>query len=226
MSSAELVPADIDDGVLGVELAVGVFEGFLYAPHGLDDVQRTQKVDIHHRSVAYEPHDGGVRAAAHVDIQPQPLYPADEVVHLFFVGIVLDYDYHILFSPCAGAPALPTKKPPLGTAVLTDCSEDMSLLPAHTRKRALKVKARKVKVVSAKRNVFHICLVINIRPRRRVCQRFFTVCRRLVIPAARARSSPRGRRSPARRYLWRRRWSFPWRACRRRPPPPCSCRRA
>ena len=96
--SAEEVSAHVHNRVFGVEFAVRVLERFLDALYALHDVERTYEVLVHDGSVADEPHNCGVVALAHMDVQPQSFYPFDEVVHLFFVGIVFDYDNHFCLS--------------------------------------------------------------------------------------------------------------------------------
>ena len=135
--SAEEVSAHVHDGVFGVELAVGVLEGLLYAFDVLDDVEGTDEVLVHDGGVADESHDGGVVALAHVDVEAQPLDPLDKVVHLLFIGVVFDDDDHdflLLFR---------SNKKTAGMAVRV-CS--LNTLSAHTETRALKVKALKVEV--------------------------------------------------------------------------------
>ena len=108
MPSAEEMSAYVYDGVIGVELAVGVLERLLDALHAFHDVEGTDEILVDDGRVADEPHDGGVVALAHVDVEPQPFDPLDKVVHLLFVGIVLNDDDHafpLLFRQ--------TKRPPV-----------------------------------------------------------------------------------------------------------------
>ena len=68
--AADFAPrAAIDHGVLGVELAVGVFVRLLNALDVFDDLQRFEHVDVHRGGIADQPQQRLVAADGHVYVE-------------------------------------------------------------------------------------------------------------------------------------------------------------
>ena len=70
IAASDLAPrAAIDDGILGVELAVGVFVRLLNALDVFDDLQRFEYVDVHRGGIADQPQQRLVAADGHVYVK-------------------------------------------------------------------------------------------------------------------------------------------------------------
>ena len=78
--------AAVDDGVLGVELAVGLLEGLGDALDALDDVHGLEQEGVDLRGVADDADDGLVFATADVGGVAATFDPVDEVLELFGVA--------------------------------------------------------------------------------------------------------------------------------------------
>ena len=109
-----LVRAHLNDGVLGVKLAVGIFIGLRHPLHILHDIQSTDEVAVQLAGVADDADDGGVVAGGQVGAQILALDPVDQVVHLLLLDFRFDNDDHnSSFLSCAlcGASPRPEKRP-------------------------------------------------------------------------------------------------------------------
>ena len=100
----------VDDGVIRMELAVGVFEGLLDALDVLHDVQGANDVHIHAGGIPDQADDGLLLADGHMGVQPHGVEPIGQVLHLFGIRVVLEQDYH--FSVLRFAKMLGMKKAP------------------------------------------------------------------------------------------------------------------
>ena len=89
-----LVRAHLNDGVLGVKLAVGIFIGLRHPLHILHDIQSTDEVAVQLAGVADDADDGGVVAGGQVGAQVLTLDPVDQVVYPLFFCFRLDNDDH------------------------------------------------------------------------------------------------------------------------------------
>ncbi len=88
-AAANLGIAHLDDGILRVELAVGVFVGLLDPLYVLHNVQGGDEVNIQLGGVPHQAQDGVGLPDAFVDAHPLFLEPADKALHLVRVGIML-----------------------------------------------------------------------------------------------------------------------------------------
>ena len=91
----ELVTADfdavaaVDDGVLGVELAVGTLERLGDALHALDDVHGLEQERVDLGRVAHQADDGLILAARDIGLQALFLNPADDMADGLVAGALL-----------------------------------------------------------------------------------------------------------------------------------------
>ena len=99
MAAADLHAAHVHHGVLGVELAVGVFKGLLDALHVLHDIQGAHHIHIHLRGVAHQADDGLLGAYGDMGLHAQGFQPGREVFQLFGVGIFFQQYYHDVSPP-------------------------------------------------------------------------------------------------------------------------------
>ncbi len=81
--------AAVDDGVLGVELAVGALERLGDALHTLDDVHGLEQERVDLGRVAHQADDGLVLAARDVGLESLFLDPADDVADGLVAGALL-----------------------------------------------------------------------------------------------------------------------------------------
>ena len=98
-AAADLGVAHLHYGILRVELAVGVFVGFLDPLHVLHDIQGGDQVDIQLGGVAYQAQNGMGLADAGVDGDTLLLEPGDQTLKLVTVGVVFQYDDHGVIPP-------------------------------------------------------------------------------------------------------------------------------
>ena len=87
--------AAVDDGVLGVELAVGELVGLGDALDALDDVHALEDERVDARGVADDADDGLLVTRRDVGPEPTVLDPADEMVELLGRGRFLDDSNHV-----------------------------------------------------------------------------------------------------------------------------------
>ena len=87
--------AAVYDGVLWVELAVGLLEGLGHALDALDDVHALEQERVDLRGVADDADDGLVLAARDVGLEPAVLDPLNEMPELLLRGRALDDCYHV-----------------------------------------------------------------------------------------------------------------------------------
>lgn len=91
----ELVAADfdavaaVDDGVLGVELAVGALERLGDALHALDDIHGLEQERVDLGRIAHQADDRLVLAARDIGLQPLFLNPADDMAYGIVAGALL-----------------------------------------------------------------------------------------------------------------------------------------
>ena len=81
--------AAVDDGVLGVELAVGTLERLGDALHTLDDVHGLEEERVDLGRIAHQADNGLVLAARHVGFETLLLNPADDVADGLIAGALL-----------------------------------------------------------------------------------------------------------------------------------------
>ena len=91
----ELVAADldavtaVDDGVLGVELAVGTLKRFGDALYALDDIHGLEQERVDLGRIAHQADDGLVLAARDVGLETLLLNPADDMADGLVAGALL-----------------------------------------------------------------------------------------------------------------------------------------
>lgn len=91
----ELIAADldavaaVDDGVLGVELAVGALEWLGDALHALDDIHGLEQERVDLGRIAHQADDGLVLAARDIGLQALFLNPADDMADGLVAGALL-----------------------------------------------------------------------------------------------------------------------------------------
>ena len=91
----ELVAADldavaaVDDGVLGVELAVGTLKRLGDALHALDDIHGLEQERVDLGRIAHQADDGLVLAARDIGLQAFFLNPADDMADGLVAGALL-----------------------------------------------------------------------------------------------------------------------------------------
>ena len=105
-----------------MELAVGVFVGFLDPLHVLHDIQGGDQVDIQLGGVAYQAQNGMGLADAGVDGDTLLLEPGDQTLKLVTVGVVFQYDDHGVIPPKYNVGIRPgnEKRPAAGPAAGRD----------------------------------------------------------------------------------------------------------
>ena len=81
--------AAVDDGVLGVELAVGALERLGDALHALDDVHGLEQERVDLGGVSHETDNGLVLTARDVGLQAFFLNPADDMADGLVTGALL-----------------------------------------------------------------------------------------------------------------------------------------
>ena len=81
--------ATVDDGVLGVELAVRALERLGDTLHALDDVHGFEQERVDLGGIAHQADDGFVLAARDVGLETLFLYPADDVAYGLVAGALL-----------------------------------------------------------------------------------------------------------------------------------------
>ncbi len=86
--------AAVHYGVLGVELAVGLFEGLGDTGYTLDDVHGLQEKGVDGGGVANDAYHGLVVALAHVGRKAFAFQPGHKMVQLLWRGGLFDYGYH------------------------------------------------------------------------------------------------------------------------------------
>ena len=83
-----------NDRIIGMEFSVGVFVRLLDPFYGLHHLQRVQRVDIHRGGVAHQTQNGGMGAAALVDVQPHTAQTFHQFFYLQFTCILFEYNDH------------------------------------------------------------------------------------------------------------------------------------
>ena len=81
--------AAVDDGVLGVELAVGALERLGDALYALDDVHRLEQERVDLGRIAHQADDRLVLAARDIGLQTLFLNPADDMADGLVAGALL-----------------------------------------------------------------------------------------------------------------------------------------
>ena len=81
--------AAVDDGVLGVELAVGALKGLGDALHALDDVHGLEEERVDLGGVSHETDNSLVLAARDVGLETLLLNPADDMADGLVTGALL-----------------------------------------------------------------------------------------------------------------------------------------
>ena len=99
VAAADLRIADLDDGILGMELAVGVLIRLLHTLDVLDDVQRGNEIGVYLRGVAHQAEEHIALADAGVNDDALFLQPCDQALQLLWIRIVLEYDDHGKIPP-------------------------------------------------------------------------------------------------------------------------------
>ena len=94
MAAADLCVADAHHRVLGMELPVGLLEGFGYPLDGLHDLQTVQKFHIHPAGIADEAQNGDVLTVGHMDVQIHMLQPLYQMSLLLLCGTTLQNRDH------------------------------------------------------------------------------------------------------------------------------------
>jgi len=91
----ELVAADldavaaVDDGILGVEFAVGTLKRLGDALHALDDIHRLEQERVDLGRIAHQADDRLVLAARDIGLQTLFLNPADDMAYGLVAGALL-----------------------------------------------------------------------------------------------------------------------------------------
>ena len=94
VATADLHVADLNDGVLRVELAVAALEGLAHALDAVDDAEAADQIHVHVGRVADETEHGLIFALGNVDDQPLSLEPVDELRALCRFHAMFEYDDH------------------------------------------------------------------------------------------------------------------------------------
>ena len=81
--------AAVDDGVLGVEFAVGTLKRLGDALYALDDVHGLEQERVDLGRIAHQADDGLVLAARDIGLQTLLLNPADDVTDGLVAGALL-----------------------------------------------------------------------------------------------------------------------------------------
>ena len=84
----------LNNAVVRVELAIGLFERLGYARNAFNNVQPAYKVDIQRRSIAHEANNSLILAVGYVGAHVLAFEPGDEVVHFFLSDILFKYKNH------------------------------------------------------------------------------------------------------------------------------------
>ena len=81
--------AAVDDGVLGVEFAVGTLKRLGDALHALDDIHGLEQERVDLGRIAHQADDGLVLAARDVGLETLLLNPADDMTDGLVAGALL-----------------------------------------------------------------------------------------------------------------------------------------
>ena len=100
VAAADLHAADLDDGVLRMELAVAALEGLSHALDAVDDAEAADQVHVHAGRVADEAEHGLVFSLGNVDGQALTLEPVDELLALCCFHAMFEYDNHDDYLRC------------------------------------------------------------------------------------------------------------------------------
>ena len=99
VSAADLDALHVDDAVVRVELAVGLFVGLGHAAAGLYHRVCQHPAFRNGLGIADQTQNMGVAALGIVDLQPHILQFVAELPHLYVGGILFEYDDHSILSP-------------------------------------------------------------------------------------------------------------------------------
>ena len=94
MLAAELVSRDVHNSVFGMEFAVCILVRLLHSRDALDDIERTDEIDVHFGRIADKSDNCRVFTSADMDVKSQALNPTCEIFDLLFRLILFDNDYH------------------------------------------------------------------------------------------------------------------------------------
>ena len=123
--------ADVDYGVVRMELAVRAFERFRDAHHRFDDIEAAEQIDVDAGGVADEAQNRVILPHGNVHVQIAALEPFDEVVDFFLriprVSTLLPYYctyYFIITGSCKANPRMSLCFP-LGRLLLRFCMDGL-----------------------------------------------------------------------------------------------------
>ena len=111
---AELVPADVDDRVVRVELAAGLFKRLLNALDTLDSFEPGDEVDVHLCGVPDEAEYRLEPAAREMRLDAHAVEPAREIVDLVVADVFFQNYNHVFFLSSRSG----NKKAPLRSCTL------------------------------------------------------------------------------------------------------------
>ena len=92
-------PADIQNGIIRMEIPVDVLIGLPDALDVLHNFQALDEVQVDFGSIAHKAKDGLVFALAHMRIQPEAMQPGDEVLLLLLIWVAFEDDDHGFSAP-------------------------------------------------------------------------------------------------------------------------------
>ena len=149
VAAADLGVPHGDDRVLRMELAIGIFVGFLHPLDILHDVQSGDQVDVQLGGVAHQAQNGVGLADAGVDDDALVLEPGDQAFQLVAVRVVFENDNHDEFL-LLKIPKHAKNPWPVRPRVSLDCqffTKPLSHVPAFSQTEiSLTVKIGKAKV--------------------------------------------------------------------------------
>ena len=99
VATADLDTLHVDNAVVRVELAVGLFVGLGHAAAGLYHRVCQHPALRNGLGIADQTQNMGVAALGIVDLQPHILQLVAELAHLYVGGILFEYDDHSVLSP-------------------------------------------------------------------------------------------------------------------------------
>ena len=91
---------DFDDGIVGMELAVGALEGFGDPLDGFHHIQPGQQLFVHPACVSHQAHDGLELSLADMHAQSLGLEPFGKMFDLCLGGSGFQYCDHDIYSLC------------------------------------------------------------------------------------------------------------------------------